>query len=43
MADGFDTELNQKRVDLGLERELFGLGGWLDRIGWHERLSKGLR
>src|SRR6266851_5187664 len=29
IADGFDTELNQKRVDLDLERKVFDLGGWL--------------
>ena len=36
-ADGFDTELNQKRVDLRLEREVFALGGLLDHIDGHKR------
>jgi hypothetical protein len=37
VADGFDTELNQKRVDLRFEREVFALGGLLDHIDGHER------
>jgi hypothetical protein len=39
VADWFDTELNQKRVDLRLEREAFALGGLLDHIDGHERHS----
>jgi hypothetical protein len=32
IADRFDTELKQKRVDIGLECEVSGFGGLLDHI-----------
>ena len=38
VAEGFDTELNQKRVDFRLEQEVFALGGLFDHIDGHERL-----
>ncbi len=40
VADRVDTEREQKRVDLGLQREVFGRGRRLDRIDGHGGLSR---